>query len=333
MEGIGKNFYAHQLLRFDFSQIHEEAKRQEDIHPSNKGELAIAQGVFTFFNDSVIPSIISEDWIYQAALSFVEEYIQTYFNSIRLNGEQTHKWQQNLLKTNDEVVDMLAKMAVAGKAPRAGTVNLPKASDFTQLILLEKLSPQETKAVNDLHQRTMDHEDMHLTLTLKNIGDMYEVGLPRIMFLARRVIKHVLGEKASKSDEKLLQPADHLDWYAQKCDNTHPLFPIIGDGDMQAFLKFARNVSSHHIGLKWDRNKNTVILADRHETLEVPIHLFQQRHRYLVYLIDYGVRAILAAFCETEQGEKANKVYREYDKIFPSGFPSGEGRGVRLYSE
>ena len=331
IEKLGKNFYADELLRFDFSQIHDEAKRQEEIHPSNKGELAIAQGVFIFFNNSVIPTIISEDWIYQAALTFVEEYVQTYFNIIRLSGDQTYQWQQNLLKTNNEVIDLLTRMSLAGKVPQSGDVNLPKASDFTQLILFEKLTSSERLAVDELHQRTLDHEDMQLTLTLKNIGNMYEVGLPRVMFVVRRVIKHIIGEKDTKSDNKLLQPSDYLDWYAQKCDDTHPLYPIIGDEEMQAFLKLARNVSSHHVGLQWDRIKNTVTLADRKDTLEIPIHLFQQRHRYLVYLIDYGARAILAGFCEAEHSEKSNKIYAQYEKVFPSGFPSGEGRGVKLY--
>jgi hypothetical protein len=102
---------------------------------------------------------------------------------------------------------------------------------------------------------------------------------------------------------------------------------------MQAFLKVARNVSNHHIGLQWDRINNTVTLADRKESLEIPIYVFQQRHRYLVYLIDYGTRAILAGFCEAEHGEKANKIYAQYEKIFPLGFPSGKGRGVKLYPE
>lgn len=333
MEGIGKNFYAHELLRFDFSQIHEEARRQEEIHPSNQGELLLAQGVFNFYNDSVIPLILSDTWVYEAALAFVEQYVQTYFNIVRLSGDQTYKWQKNLLKIKNEVVDVLVKMAIAGKAPNVEKVNLPKASDFTQLILFDKLTKQEALAVNDLHQRTTDHEQMQLTLTLKNICDMYEIGLPRVMFVVRRVIKRAIGEKPSRSENKLLQPSDYLDWYVKKCDKAHPLFPIIGGQQMQVFLKKARNVGSHHVGLRWNRDKNKVILEDRNDTLEISLYQFQQHHRYLVYLIDYGIRAILSAFCEAEQGTKANNIYKEYEKIFPADFPSGAGRGVKLYSE
>ena len=132
-------------MKFDFYQIHEEAKRQEEIHPSNKGEQLIAQGIFTFFNETVIPLIISEAWVYEVALDFVENHVQTYFNNIRLSGDQTYKWQQNLLKINNEVIDMLAKLALAGKAPKAGEVNLPKASDFPELISFEKLTQLETQ--------------------------------------------------------------------------------------------------------------------------------------------------------------------------------------------
>ena len=118
--------------------------------------------------------------------------------------------------------------------------------------------------------------------------------------------------------------------YSNNFDEKHELFPIIGNKEIKTFYKFARNVGGHHTGLKWDRAKNIIIL-EYNKTLEIPLLKFQQRHRYLVYLCDYGTRAILSGFCEVEKGPISNKVYQEYDKIFPAGYPSGNGRGVKPY--
>lgn len=331
MGGIGKNFYAHELLRFDFEKIIDEAKIQEDTDSRNKGEVQIATIIFNFFSNTVIPLIISEKWVYESSLAFAEKHVKNYFNVIRLAGEQSYKCQQKLHAINEEVIDCIAKMAISGKAPNANNVDLAKASDFTQFILFKNLTPAELQSVNNLHNRALDHEEMQLTLTLRNIRDMYEMGLPRVMFVARRAMKHKLGLKPQTSDEKLLQPSDYFDWYYNNLDKKHELFPIIGNKNFKTFYKIARNVGGHHTGLKWDRDKNIVILEDRSKPIEIPLLKFQQRHRYLSYLCDYGTRSILSGFCEVEKGLIANKVYQEYDKIFPAGYPSGDGRGVKPY--
>ena len=331
MGGISKKFYAHELLRFDFENILEEAKRQEEIDTRNKDEVQLASIIFNFFSNTVIPLIISEKWVYESSLAFAEQHIQSYFNTIRLAGQLTYKYQQKLHKINQEVIDCLANLAISGKAPKADKVDLVKASDFTQLILFKKLTATELQSINNLHNRALDHEKMQLTLTLRNIRDMYEMGLPRIMFVACRAMKHQLGMKHQISDDRLLQPSDYLDWYKNNLDEKHELFPILGNQKIEKFFRVARNVGGHHTGLKWDRNKNIVILEDRSKTLEIPLLKFQPRHRYLVYFCDYGTRAILSGFCEVEKGPIANKVYQEYDKIFPSGYPSGNGRGVKPY--
>ncbi|MBN2499823.1 MAG: hypothetical protein JXB38_03585 [Anaerolineales bacterium] len=322
MKGNNKSLYAHEILKSDFYTIHEEAKRQENIDPRNKGEVEIAIGVFKFFNDTVIPLLISEPWVYNAALAFADQHIQNYFLSVRLLAEQSYKYQINLQETNKEVVNIVMKMTNEGKSQVAGEIHLAKASDFTKLILFEKLTPSEIQQVNDIYHRVLDQEQIQVTLTLKNIRELYEMGIPRIMFVAQRAIKHTLGLKPAKSNGKLLQPSDYLDWFSKKVDESHYLFPIIGSKEIQKFFKIARNVGSHHIGIKRDQDNNIVILEDRYETLELPLYQFQQRYRYLVYMIDYGTRAILSAFCEVEKGEIANKVFKEYNKTFPVEYPS-----------
>ncbi len=64
----------HEFFRIDFDAMLEAAKRQEEIDPSNKGEYAIAQGMHTYFDNKVLPLIISDDWIFGAALRFASEF-------------------------------------------------------------------------------------------------------------------------------------------------------------------------------------------------------------------------------------------------------------------
>lgn len=330
MESLGKNFFPHQLLRIDFLQIHEEAKRQEQIHPGNKGEKDIAGKVFSFFDLIVNRQILQSDWTFDAARIFAETYALPYFHTLRLIGEQTTIWQAKLLKLNDMVVNTLARFALKGKAPLK-PIDLPKGSDFISLLFWDKLTEREKQEARELQKEVVDHENLHLTLTLRNIGDVYEMGLPRVFFVIRRAMIEQRKLPKLPSDLTLLQPSDYLDWYARYFDIKHELFDIIGDKKSRHFYKVARNVRVHHRGLKWDKETNMVFLEDNKEVLTVHIHELSRRHRFLDYLCTYGTRAILASFCERDQGSAAMLIYDEYEKLFPQRFPSGEGRGYRKY--
>jgi len=332
LEGIGKAFYPHELLRTDFNQIHEEAKRQEKIHPFNTGEFEIAKNVYRFFDGIVIPSILKSDWVFESAQQFAENYALAYFHTLRLIGEQTVNWQNRLLKLKDKVLDLLARFSQAGRAPKQISTDLAKASDFVNLLFWANLTNDEKLEANELHKETIDHEDLHLTLTLRNIGDVYEMGLPRVFFVIKRAMKENKGLEGSKSDKILLPPSDYIDWFVNQSNESHDLFQIVGNATNRQFFKVARNVRGHHRGLKWDRESNLVILEDLEEKIAVHIHDFSQKHRLLDYLCTYGMRAILAAFCERDQGKAAMRIYMEYEKLFPPGFPSGEGRGFKPYS-
>lgn len=330
LRGLGKEFFPHQLLRLDFIHIHEEAKRQELIHPANKNGAEIAGRVFSFFDGVVIPSILQSDWTFQAAKTFAEVHALPYFHTLRLIGEQTTLWQNKFLKLNDRIITVFSKLAIAGKAPLK-PMYFPKGSDFVDVLFWDKLNNNERQEVEELQKEIIDHENLHLTLTLRNIGDVYEMGLPRIFFVIKRAMVEHSGLRKPDSDSRLLQPSDYIDWYTRCFDHKHELFELIGSEDSRRFYKAARNVRGHHRGLKWDKNTDTVYLEDEKETLAVHIHELSRRHRFLDYLCTYGTRAILLAFCERDLGSAAMMIYQGYEKLFPQGFPSGEGRGYKSY--
>ena len=138
-------------------------------------------------------------------------------------------------------------------------------------------------------------------------------------------MKVALGLPWKRSDDMLLSPSDYINWYIDHVDDSHPFYCVLGDGE--EFYKVARNVGSHHIGLKWEPGSNIVVLQDRNNTLSIHVHKFQQWYRYLVHFCDLGVRGILAAFCEGEHGPISNKLVEEYNKTFPSDWRDGE-RGI-----
>jgi len=323
--------WPHQAFQFDFDQLISEAQRQERVSSVNVGELDVAQDIHSFFSSQVVPLVESDDWVFESAQMLAGELVYPYFNALRLSGKQAFEWQKQLHKVNEEAIDLLARLHICGKAPLAGEVDLAKASDFIDLVSIEMLSSEERNQVTDLYKRLRDQEVMQLTVTLSGIRDMYEMALPRVFFVARRAMKKQLGLRPRESDNELLQPSDYVDWYTKHHNATHLLARIIGGKEMRRFYRVSRNVANHHRGIGWVENEDKVVLDDLHHRLDIHVHKFQQRYRYLVYLCDYGIRAILASFCKMDRGETSNRVFEEYDRTFPSDFPKSKFRHIRPY--
>jgi hypothetical protein len=178
-----------------------------------------------------------------------------------------------------------------------------------------------------LYKQAQDKESLLPTVILRAIRDIYETVLPRVMYLVRRAIKVELGLAPNRSDEKLLGMSESISFYNDHIDIHHPLHPVFGK--LYDFYRVARNAGNHHLGLVWKPDKNEVVLQDSQSPpLTVPFLEFQQRYRYFVYLSEFGERGILSAFCEREQGKTANWLVKEYEKIFPDGFPVDDPEGI-----
>jgi hypothetical protein len=314
--------WPHEQLRLDFDQMIAEAERQEGLSSVNRGEAKIARQIYDYFDTIVIPLIIRDEWIYNAAEQYATHLVFADFRAIRLPGKTTLEWQKRLHEIDEQVTDFLARMIVEGKALELGNEGLPKASDFMSVLQMERLDAEEQATAQALAKRAEDQEIMQLTVTLQGVRDRYEMGLPRVMFVVRRVMKRGLGISPSDSDKRLLKPSDYIDWFVKHADSSHPLWPIIGINEKREFYRAARNVAAHHEDLAWDGSHNVVGLKDRTRELQIPVHTFQQYYRHLLYLSEYGMRALLAAFCQVEQGPNAQWVFDEYEKTFPEGFMS-----------
>jgi hypothetical protein len=324
-------FYPHQIFQSDFNQIITEAKRQEKVHLVNKGELDVAKRIFDFISNEVGPRIEDNEWVFSGAHQFANEFAPQYFNRLRLTGEQTVKYQNQLHATNEEVTQLLAEFRVRGKAPRAGNIDLKKASDFIDLISYDDLAEHERIRVDDLHQRVKQHEILQLNLTLDAISDLYEMGLPRVMFVFRRALKMNLGKKPSSSDDDLNPPSNYIDWINGNMKQGHVLIDYFASENTRTFYRTSRNVSSHHRALLFNQETNLVTLVDDRVTLDIPLYEFQQRYRYLTYLVYYGMRGILYHFSIRERGEVSLRVCEDYENTFPSQMPGIVERRVKPY--
>ena len=320
----------HTFFRLDFDQMLEEGKRQEEIHPANKGEYALVRNIHTYFDGAVLPLIISSDWVFEAASRFAADYAIDCFHLLRLSGQEVYNTQKDLLEINEGIEHLLARACHAGAAPLAGRINLLKGSDFLELVELDKLNAKMRREARTLYGRAKDHEILQIKVTLRAIHSSYETTLPRVMYVVRRAIKVKLRLPAKKSDDELTGISAYMNWYEKRVNSGHPLYPVLGK--LRSFYKIARNVGSHHRGLRWEPDSNEVILTDEKTELRMSVHEFQQKYRYLSNLCELGLRGILSAFCEREQGAVSNWLVKEYAKTFPEDFPQGEQGVVRFYS-
>ena len=325
-----REVWPHDVFHLDFDTILEEGKRQEQIDPSNRGEYDLVESIHTYFSGEIMPLIAQDDSVFQSASILVADYVDAYFQILRLCSKEASETQGALHKLKHEVRDFLHRHP--SKALLGKTVNLTKVSDFMTLVELEKLDEQTQVEANRLFERAKDHETGQLTVTLRNIRDIYEMGLPRVMLVVRRAMKVKQRIQSSSSDSQLLQPSDYIDWFKNHADSQHPFQRILGNQKLIKFYRVARNVASHRRGLKWEPSTDQVILKDDAATLSVHMREFQQRYRYLVYLCDYGLRGIFSAFCERERGALSDRLLDEYSKTFPKDFPAGEQAKVRYYT-
>ncbi|MFC1960127.1 hypothetical protein ACFLYO_05415 [Chloroflexota bacterium] len=318
----------HEFFYLDFEQILPEAERQESLLPVNKGEYAIAHKIYTYFDDVVMPAIINDDWVYAAAREFATEHAGDCFRTSKRTGEETLSVQNNLLEINEQVVNFVAQAAIEGWAHQVEG-ELTKESDFYSWLNFDKLSKiaerNRRHEARQLQMKAKEHEDRQLWTTLQVMRETYEVILPRIVYVLRRVIKTNQGLLQKPTDEKLLGISEAASWFESHIDCQHPLYIVLGKESLE-FYRIARNVASHHEGYEWRSEKDEVILIDRSKSpLRVHVHEFQQRYRYsTMYVCDFGMRAILAAFCRRERGSISNSLVDEYINTFPDKFPVNE---------
>jgi len=325
-----KRVWPHEFFRLDFDQMLEEGKRQEEIHTANRGEYSLVQNMHAYFDGEVLPLVLSNDWVYEAASRFASDYAIDCFHFVKLSGQEAYNTQKGLLQLNEKVVDFLARAYHAGAAPLADTVDLPKASDFLNLIELDKLPPEMHPEAMALHEEAVDHEILQLQVMLRGIRGSYETSLPRVMYVVRRAIKVKLGLPPEASDNELTGISNYISWYTARVSSGHPLYPVLGE--LHSFYKVARNVGSHHRGLEWKPESNEVVLTDDNIVLPMSAHGFQQKYRHIVYVCELGLRGILSAFCQREQGAISNSLVKEYVKTFPEDFPEGEPGVVTFYA-
>lgn len=319
----------HEFFRLDFDAMLHEGERQEQIHPANVGEQSLVQAMHAYFRDQVLPLIADDDWVYEAASTFASDYAVDCFHSLELTGKEIYDTQKKLLDLNERVVDLLARARLKGAAPLAGEVDLPKASDFIDLVNLDQLPSDMHSEALDLVEEVKYHEILQLRVTLRGIREEYATNLPRIVFVVRRAMKVNLGQRPKSSDDQLRDISEYLNWYDDHVATDHPLYPVLGE--LRDFYKVARNVASHPQALEWNPDTNTVALSDDNTTVSMPVHEFQRKFRYITYVCELGLRGILSAFCEREQGRVANSLVKEYVKTFPDDFPPGEIGTVSFY--
>jgi hypothetical protein len=317
------------MFRLDFDVILDGAKRQEKIHPSNKGEYAIASLAHMFFDLHVLRLIRTNNWVYESAQTFAEDYSDDCFRYLKTAAIEVYRTQENLITINKKVKNLIDRINNEGAFKNEGEINLVKASDFYELVDFSKLNKEMQNKTNALHEEAIEQEDTHVWVTLRTMRDLYEIILPKVMYVVRRAIKVMDNIQVTSNDNVLSGISSYLDWYESKVKKSHALYPVLHK--LRPFYKVARNVASHHEGFHWDSVKNIVILEDKSTKLRLHVHEFQQNYRHLLYLCDLGVRGILSAFCGRDKGELSNELARKYARTFPENFPEGLPGRVKFY--
>jgi len=317
----------HEFFRIDFDTMLEAAKRQEEIDSRNRGEYTIAKSIHAYFDGKVLPVIASDNWVFEAAQRFASEFAIDCFKYLRLGSSEVYNTQKSLQEINTRVKELITQANGLGAVSEKGTLSLAKASDFYAILDHNRLNKTMRDEALALYKQAQDEESLLPTVTLRAIRDIYETVLPRVMYVVLRTIKVELGLTPKRSDEKLIGMSESISFYNDHIDIHHPLHPVFGK--LYDFYRVARNAGNHHLGLVWKPDKNEVVLqGSQSHPITVPLLEFQQRYRYFVYMSEFGVRGILSAFCEREQGETANWLVEEYKKIFPEDFPVDDPEGI-----
>ena len=180
----------HTYFRLDFEQILEEGKRQEEQLKANAGELKINKGMYNFFAEIVIPLIISNDWVYDAASKFASDFALDCIHIDRLTGNEIYQSQNIIFKLKGEVQKIIQDAKRAGYLKYfTGSIELEKASDFKSLLKTKGMNKIWRIRVEELYKRITDEEKLGMLSVLRAIRDTYEINLPRIMFVVKRAIK------------------------------------------------------------------------------------------------------------------------------------------------
>jgi hypothetical protein len=319
----------HEFFRLDFDQIVEEGKHQEEILRTNIGEHTLVRRMHEFFSNSVLPLIVTDDWVFESAHRFATEYVLDCIRLLRLTGVEVYQSQQKLALLKNEVTDLVARAKLAGYVDSFGSADLEKVSDFKKLLVIDRMPADWVAKVDALYDRAIDHEEIHVTVALRSIRDLYEIELPRVMYVVKRAIKVANSVPKKSLDDKLTGISEDITWYSKYIPIGHALHPVFGN--LKGFYKIARNVGNHHKGFKWEPARNMVILEDKSDRIEVNVTEFLQKHRHLVHLCELGVRGILTGFCERERGNISNNLVIEYIKIFPPDWAGGEKGVVQFY--
>ena len=97
------SLYPHQMFQADFLEMYRTVGLQEALDPKYKEETENGKEIFYFFGEQVLPLILSNEWVYAAAMRFAEEFAEEYFIMIRLL-DSVQATQDRIAETRKAVV-------------------------------------------------------------------------------------------------------------------------------------------------------------------------------------------------------------------------------------
>lgn len=294
--------YPHEFFRRDFDNIIEEARRQERIDANIIGELSVAQEMHAFFVNDVLPLILNDDFVYEAAEKFATQYAMDCFRHYRLGGREVSRIQRQNVAIKDRVTNIWALAAVSGYASKDNMADLVKMSDFIKELSLDNMSPTSKRLILELAEDARDHEDLQVHVVSRAIADCYEKIFTRIMFVVRRAMKVRLKNRSIRGESHLLKPIDYIEWLSGHTADSHVLNQVFVK-DREIYRR-VRNVANHQQALEWVPDQNAVLLWNEKmdSCVEVDVDKFHQLYRYLAtYFCEFGLRGILSVYCERER--------------------------------
>ena len=220
--------------------------------------------IFFFFANEILPLIKFNDWVYDAAKRFAEEFADEYFIMLRLLGSVEEN-QERLTDLREEVTEFLKTSMSLGFAP--SSVKLTKLSDFRKIVNHKRLPVPMQNQVDYLYDETVDLEYVYVNVASQAMQAMYEKGVSRIFYVIRRGLKTQMGLKPSSSDDTLLETHQYLNWCNQHTPQNHIISRFLVN--QSQFYKTVRNVDSHVSGPKWLPDTNQVYLPDRDKPLTI----------------------------------------------------------------
>jgi hypothetical protein len=319
--------YPHEFFRIDFDLLLQEGTRQERIWPANIGEAQEVQLMHDYWDQQVLPLILSNQWVFEGAERLVQEWVQGCLDQMAVTGRAAYDMQQKLEELKAEVTEFLAHAATKGWTRhqyKGRSVNFKKASDFYMELHPRRINERGALAgAQALRHRAVQHERQQVRLIMCCTRDLFAHVFPQIAFVAKRAVAVRDNLTRAAMFDEPSDPTDDLSWFESRVKAGTGLHLVTSE--LRDRYRIIRHAASHPGQFEWVAQTNVVRfqINKSGQWIEFDVDDYHRYYRRLVLFCDLGLRGILCAYCDRTRSAECYDLVQAYFASFPEDYRAG----------